>query len=141
MVRWHKKEGERVEEEEIIAEIQTEKANIDVPAYQAGTLTRILVPEGETVAVGTPIALLDGEGEAAGASTSPAREPESRGTEVAPAAGNRKGPPAPPQPREEAAGRPPGPTAPEERPVPPRTEAQRPPEIVGTAAGRGAAPS
>ncbi len=59
IVRWLKKEGDPVVDEEPIAEIATDKANVEVPAYQSGTLGRILVREGETVAVGTPIAVLD----------------------------------------------------------------------------------
>src|SRR5258708_7553297 len=54
--RWLKSEGDQIQEEEPIAEIQTEKATIEVPSYEAGKLTKILVPEGETVPVGTPIA-------------------------------------------------------------------------------------
>jgi pyruvate dehydrogenase E2 component (dihydrolipoamide acetyltransferase) len=56
VLRWLKSEGDSIAEEEPIAEIQTEKATIEVPSYEAGKLTRILVPEGQTVAVGTPIA-------------------------------------------------------------------------------------
>lgn len=60
ILRWLKSEGERVAEQEIIAEIQTEKANIEIPAVDAGVLTKILVREGQTVPVGTTIAQLDG---------------------------------------------------------------------------------
>jgi pyruvate dehydrogenase E2 component (dihydrolipoamide acetyltransferase) len=60
--RWLKNEGDRIEEEESIAEIDTEKATIEIPATDAGVLTRILVKEGQTVAVGTPIAEVNGKG-------------------------------------------------------------------------------
>src|SRR5947209_10572174 len=56
VLRWLKSEGDQIQEEEPIAEIQTEKATIEVPSFEAGKLTRILVPEGQTVPVGTPIA-------------------------------------------------------------------------------------
>src|SRR6266542_2235255 len=56
VLRWLKSEGDSIQEEEPIAEIQTEKATIEVPSYEAGKLTKILVPEGQTVPVGTPIA-------------------------------------------------------------------------------------
>src|SRR5712692_2051758 len=56
VLRWLKNEGDQIQEEEPIAEIQTEKATIEVPSYVAGKLTQILVPEGQTVPVGTPIA-------------------------------------------------------------------------------------
>jgi pyruvate dehydrogenase E2 component (dihydrolipoamide acetyltransferase) len=60
ILRWLKNEGDRLEEGDIIAEIQTEKAAIEIPVTDAGTLTRIVVKEGETVPVGTPIAEIDG---------------------------------------------------------------------------------
>src|SRR5262245_45130628 len=62
VLRWLKSEGDEIREEEPIAEIQTEKATIEVPSYEAGKLTKILVPEGETVPVGTPIAQYEPEG-------------------------------------------------------------------------------
>src|SRR5688572_2367168 len=70
VLRWLKSEGDSIEEEEPIAEIQTEKATIEVPSFEAGKLTKILVPEGETVPVGTPIAQYEpagGDGRSAGA--------------------------------------------------------------------------
>jgi pyruvate dehydrogenase E2 component (dihydrolipoamide acetyltransferase) len=69
VLRWLKKEGDSIEEEEPIAEIQTEKATIEVPSYTAGKLVKILVSEGQTVPVGTPIAQYEpvgGDGAAAG---------------------------------------------------------------------------
>ncbi|NNC12510.1 2-oxo acid dehydrogenase subunit E2 [Planctomonas sp. JC2975] len=57
---WYKKIGDHVEAGETLAEIETDKATMDFEAYEAGTLTAILVPEGKTVAIGTPIAELDG---------------------------------------------------------------------------------
>ena len=58
IVRWLKNEGDPVAEQEVIAEIATEKANIEIPATDAGVLSRILVKENETVPVGTPIAVI-----------------------------------------------------------------------------------
>ena len=75
ILRWLKSEGERVAEQEIIAEIQTEKANIEIPAVEAGVLTKILVREGQTVPVGTTIAQLDGPTGAAPAAKEPAAKP------------------------------------------------------------------
>jgi pyruvate dehydrogenase E1 component beta subunit len=61
LARWLKKEGERVKPGEVIAEIETDKATMEVEAVEEGVLTRILVPAGtEGVAVNTPIAELDG---------------------------------------------------------------------------------
>ena len=53
VVKWHKKEGEKVKAGEIIAEIETDKAVMEMEAFQAGTLAAILVKEGEKVPVGT----------------------------------------------------------------------------------------
>ena len=61
LARWLKKEGERVKSGDVIAEIETDNATMEVEAVDEGVLTRILVPEGtEGVAVNTAIAELDG---------------------------------------------------------------------------------
>src|SRR4051794_39878557 len=61
--RWLKKEGDPVKSGDVIAEIETDKATMEVEAVDEGTLTRILVPEGtEGVSVNSPIAELDGGG-------------------------------------------------------------------------------
>ncbi|NKC30389.1 pyruvate dehydrogenase complex E1 component subunit beta [Falsiroseomonas selenitidurans] len=61
LARWLKAEGETVKAGDVIAEIETDKATMEVEAVDEGTLTKILVPEGtEGVAVNTPIAELDG---------------------------------------------------------------------------------
>ena len=56
---WHKKPGDRVEVGDVLVEIETDKATMEYEAYDAGTLSKQLVPEGEQVAIGAPIALLD----------------------------------------------------------------------------------
>lgn len=64
IVRWLKKEGERVEPGDVIAEIETDKATMEFEAVDEGILGKILVPEGtENVAVNTPIAVLLEDGE------------------------------------------------------------------------------
>jgi len=64
LARWVKKEGEKVEPGDVVAEIETDKATMEVEAVDEGLLGRILVDEGaEGVAVNTPIALLLGDGE------------------------------------------------------------------------------
>src|SRR3989440_12953981 len=62
LVAWHKKEGESVAIDEPICELETDKANVDVPAKTAGVLHH-LKEEGETVNVGEAIARID-EGQA-----------------------------------------------------------------------------
>ncbi|MFM2042214.1 MAG: 2-oxoisovalerate dehydrogenase subunit beta [Pseudomonadota bacterium] len=64
LAKWLKKEGDTVRSGEILAEIETDKATMEVEAVDEGTLDKILVPEGtEGVAVNTPIATLIGEDE------------------------------------------------------------------------------
>jgi len=64
--KWLKKEGETVKSGDVIAEIETDKATMEVEATDEGTLGKILIPEGTAdVAVNTPIATILGEGESA----------------------------------------------------------------------------
>ncbi|HUF43957.1 MAG TPA: biotin/lipoyl-containing protein, partial [Aestuariivirgaceae bacterium] len=64
LAKWLKKEGDPVRSGDVIAEIETDKATMEVEAVDEGTLGRILVAEGtEDVAVNAPIAMLLGEGE------------------------------------------------------------------------------
>ncbi|MDZ5647843.1 pyruvate dehydrogenase complex E1 component subunit beta [Nitrospirillum sp. BR 11828] len=66
LAKWVKKEGDTIKAGDVIAEIETDKATMEVEAVDEGTLAKILVPEGtENVAVNTAIALLAGEGESA----------------------------------------------------------------------------
>ena len=68
LVRWLKKEGDTVKAGQVLAEIETDKATMEVEAVDEGILAKILVPEGtEAVAVRTPIAILLEEGEDASA--------------------------------------------------------------------------
>ncbi|KAA5601659.1 pyruvate dehydrogenase complex E1 component subunit beta [Blastochloris sulfoviridis] len=68
LAKWVKKEGDRVRSGDVIAEIETDKATLEVEAADDGVLGRLLVPEGtQDIAVNTPIALLLGEGEDASA--------------------------------------------------------------------------
>jgi pyruvate dehydrogenase E1 component beta subunit len=68
LAKWLKKEGDAVKSGDVIAEIETDKATMEVEAVDEGTLGKILVPEGTAdVAVNTPIAMILGEGEDASA--------------------------------------------------------------------------
>jgi len=68
LAKWLKKEGDTVRSGDVIAEIETDKATMEVEAVDEGTLGKILVPEGTAdVAVNTPIAVILGEGEDKGA--------------------------------------------------------------------------
>jgi 2-oxoglutarate dehydrogenase E2 component (dihydrolipoamide succinyltransferase) len=59
VIEWKKKIGDTVAQDETVLEIATDKVDSEVPAPIAGILVEILVPEGETVEVGTPIAVID----------------------------------------------------------------------------------
>src|SRR5262245_5549463 len=72
IVEWRKGVGERVEQGETVFVFETEKVSFDVEAPQSGYLARIIVSEGETVPVGTEVALLD-QGVDAGAQAQPAK--------------------------------------------------------------------
>jgi pyruvate/2-oxoglutarate dehydrogenase complex dihydrolipoamide acyltransferase (E2) component len=62
--KWLKKEGDKVASGDAIAEIETDKATMEVEAVDEGTIGKIMIPEGtEGVAVNTPIAVLLSEGE------------------------------------------------------------------------------
>ena len=68
LAKWLKKEGDKVRSGDVIAEIETDKATMEVEAADEGTLGKILVPEGTAdVAVNTPIAVILAEGEDKGA--------------------------------------------------------------------------
>ena len=64
VVRWRKHEGEAVARGEVIAEIETDKATVEMEAYSTGLLGRIVVEEGRTVPVGELIAVITDPGEA-----------------------------------------------------------------------------
>jgi pyruvate dehydrogenase E1 component subunit beta len=79
LAKWLKKEGDKVKSGDVIAEIETDKATMEVEAADEGTLGKILVPEGTAdVAVNTPIAVILGDGEDASAikATKPAASAE-----------------------------------------------------------------
>jgi pyruvate dehydrogenase E2 component (dihydrolipoamide acetyltransferase) len=86
--RWLKQEGDAIKEGDVLAEIETDKATMEFQAYADGTLLKILVGDGETVALGAPIALVGEQGE--DIPDPPAAEPE------APAAATAEAAPAPP---------------------------------------------
>lgn len=69
--RWLVKEGDAVQQYDPLFEVVTDKVNAEVPAEVAGTVTRIMVGDGQTVKVGTPLAEIAAEGEAAGAGGEP----------------------------------------------------------------------
>jgi len=59
LIEWKKKDGDPVEKGEVILEIETDKANTDVESTATGVIQKILVQEGETVPINTPLALIE----------------------------------------------------------------------------------
>src|SRR5438067_4145522 len=94
LLRWIKHEGDTITKGEAVAEIETDKVNIEVEAFDSGVLQRILVQEGETVPVGERIATLAAPGE-----PPPSEEQPARGATAPTAAA-----PTAPQPIEEQPG-------------------------------------
>ena len=91
LAKWLKKEGDEVKSGDVIAEIETDKATMEVEATDEGTLGKILVPEGTAdVAVNTPIAVILGEGEDKAAIKSSKPAPQPKGAESAPPAKSQK---------------------------------------------------
>lgn len=66
LLRWHKKQGDKVAVGDILAEVETDKATMEMESFEEGTLADIYVPEGGKVIVGAAIALVLGDGEKAG---------------------------------------------------------------------------
>ncbi len=92
--KWLKQPGDRVERFEPLVEIITDKVNVEMPSPYGGVLKEILVPEGETKNVGTPIAIMEVEGAEAAAPAAPTapaapRAPTPDGKKPAPEAGER----------------------------------------------------
>ncbi len=93
LAKWLKREGDPVKPGDVIAEIETDKATMEVEAIDEGVLGKILVPEGTNdVAVNTPIATILADGEAAGSLNTVVSDGEPKAASVQPA----KAPAAPP---------------------------------------------
>ncbi|MBF6354451.1 2-oxo acid dehydrogenase subunit E2 [Nocardia higoensis] len=90
LLRWLVQPGDRVRPGDIVAEVDTTKAAIDVECFDEGTIGELLVPEGATVAVGTPLATIEAgapapAGTAAVAAQEPAAAPIDAGAQERPA--------------------------------------------------------
>jgi pyruvate dehydrogenase E1 component beta subunit len=121
LAKWLKKEGEPIKSGDVIAEIETDKATMEVEATDEGTLGKILIPEGTAdVAVNTPIATILADGESA-ADLAKAQAPakQQKTAESAPPAEAKAESPTPPAPAAPAA---PAPVAAPDPEVPEGTE-------------------
>ncbi|HMF76402.1 MAG TPA: 2-oxoglutarate dehydrogenase, E2 component, dihydrolipoamide succinyltransferase [Bryobacteraceae bacterium] len=104
LTRWLKKSGDKVERDEPLFEISTDKVDTEIPAPTAGVLSEILVQEGTTVAINSIVARIGEAGD--GAAPAKAEEPAPAQTPApaAPAAAAPAAPPPPPSPAPTAAG-------------------------------------
>src|SRR5688500_2669353 len=114
ITKWLKQVGDRVERDEPLFEISTDKVDAEIPSPAAGTLTEVRFKEGDTVEVNTVVAVLDGDGAAAAApaAAKPVEEPPAKVEAPAP-------PPPPPAPPQQAA-----PPSPPPAPAPPPVQAK-----------------
>ena len=123
LAKWLKAEGDAVASGDVLAEIETDKATMEIEAVDEGILGKILIPEGtEGVLVNTPIAVIAEEGEDVSDVEAPASPPPA--PKPAPAA-DQAPPPAPPQPSPQPEAQAPAPTP------PPAAQAAPDPEFSG----------
>ncbi len=119
LTKWVKKEGDTVKSGDVLAEIETDKATMEVEAVDEGILGKILVPEGaQDVAVNTPIATILADGEDANAAPAPA----AKAAESAPSPAAAAAPVAPVSPAPSAVASPPQVSAQPDPEVPPGPE-------------------
>ncbi len=76
VVKWHKSVGDSVDIGDVIAEIETDKATMEMEAFDEGTITEIRVQEGGKAAIGDVLAVLDGDGEDSGDESPATSQPE-----------------------------------------------------------------
>src|SRR5204863_5052810 len=96
ITKWFKQVGDKVDPDEVLFEVSTDKVDSEVPSPAGGFIAEILVPEGETVDVGTKLAVISDSAPAGGSAPeqeAPAAEPE---PEAEPAAAPEPEPPAAP---------------------------------------------
>src|SRR5262245_48221195 len=117
LVRWTKKEGDKVSPGDLVAEVETDKANMDFNIEDDGVLLKLLVKEGETVKLGAPVAIIGKAGEdisslvAQAAQPQPQAQPEPK-PQTQPQAQPKAQAPPQPQPKPQ----PPKPQAPQPKP-------------------------
>jgi len=126
ITKWLKKVGERVERDEPLFEISTDKVDAEIPSPAAGTLTEVRFKEGDTVEVNTVVAVLDGDQAGATKAEAPAAKPIEPPVQTeAPAPPPPPPAPAPPPPPQQAAPPPPVQARPAPPPPPPTAMAEK----------------
>src|ERR1700756_1952415 len=82
ITKWLKKPGDKVEPDEPLFEISTDKVDAEIPSPSAGVLKEIKVNEGQTVPIQTVVAVIDGAGGAAASAPAPALAPAKPATQA-----------------------------------------------------------
>jgi pyruvate dehydrogenase E2 component (dihydrolipoamide acetyltransferase) len=156
VLKWHVKEGDTIEEDAPLIDVETDKAAVTIPSPRAGKIVKLSGGEGDTVEVGQVIATIDEAGgeEAAAAAeqaAAPATTEQAKAAEVPSAEAPGKKPPTAPPPATEPSGgaaprepqRPTVPTPPGEPDEPPAAPAAQaaPPPVAGTGRRVAAAPA
>ena len=95
VIKWHKQVGDSVEVGDVLAEIETDKATMEMEAFDDGTITEILVPAGEKAVIGGILAVLDGDSAAAPSSAAPAAASPAAAPSTAPTTAKAAAPAAP----------------------------------------------
>lgn len=94
VVKWNVKEGQKVKSGDVIADIETDKATMELPTYEDGTVAAVLVPEGQNVPIGTVIVVLAAPGEDLAAAKAGAGSASAPAKAAAGASGSASGAPA-----------------------------------------------
>ncbi|MCA2212517.1 2-oxoglutarate dehydrogenase, E2 component, dihydrolipoamide succinyltransferase [Jidongwangia harbinensis] len=100
VTRWLKQEGERVEADEPLLEVSTDKVDTEIPSPAAGVLSRIVVGEDETADVGSELAVIAGDDDDAGSSAPAPAAPEQQSAPAAPQQEEQEAEPEPAAPNE-----------------------------------------
>src|SRR5260370_22213093 len=122
VTKWLVKEGDRVQEDQPLCEISTDKVDTEIPSPGAGVIAKLIAAEGETLPVGAPLAVIEASGAATGAASAAP-------VAAAPAGGRtqpKTAPPPPPPPRQARPACPPPPARPPPPPPAPRPPPRRP---------------
>jgi len=135
LLRWTKKEGDKVSPGDLVAEVETDKANMDFNIEDDGVLLKLLVKEGETVKLGAPVAIIGKAGEDVSALVEQAKASGGGGAakQEAPKHEEVRARPTTKPPAPEGRGQP----APQAKPVPAQATKEAPPRAAAPAPAAG----
>ena len=128
LIKWHKKEGDKIAPGDVLAEVETDKANMDFESFDDGVLLKILIGDGQTAPVGGPVAIIGKAGEdvsellakVKSGETAPAPKAAEKKAPASPAPSEKQAPAAPVETKPPAKPQP----QPEQKAPPPQTQTQ-----------------